>query len=60
MFVVPLDRPDYEPPARILFRHRGTRRINRTWTPEIVDDYRQGAAVIVSAPSFRARVEYGH
>ncbi len=60
MFVVPLDRPDYEPPTRILLRYLGTPLITWLWTPEIVEDYREGAAVMVSAPRFRARAEFDH
>ena len=60
MFVVPLDRPDYEPPTRILLRYLGTSLITWLWTPEIVEDYREGAAVMVSAPRFRARAEFDH
>ncbi len=60
MFVVPLDRPDYEPPTRILLRHFGSPLLNWLWTPEIVEDYREGAAVMVSAPRFRAKAEFDH
>ncbi|HQR38942.1 MAG TPA: PIN domain-containing protein [Blastocatellia bacterium] len=60
MFVVPLDRPDYEPPTRILLRHVGTPQLSWLWTPEILEDYRDGAAVMVSEPRFRARAEFDH
>ena len=60
MFVVPLDRPDYEPPTRILLRYFGTPRLVWLWTPEILEDYRDGAAEMASTPRFRARAEFDH